>query len=68
MTKGSVSLLADYAKDDNTIKDSDMINHSVCDQELPNGKLWGLFSAFFFSIKEYYILKISSSFSRRVEF
>ncbi|XP_052039716.1 ADP-ribose glycohydrolase MACROD2 isoform X3 [Apodemus sylvaticus] len=29
---------ADSAKDDNTIKDSDMTNHSVCDQELPNGQ------------------------------
>ncbi|XP_031227933.1 ADP-ribose glycohydrolase MACROD2 isoform X10 [Mastomys coucha] len=29
---------ADSAKDDNTIKDSDLTNHSVCDQELPNGQ------------------------------
>ncbi|XP_006500314.1 ADP-ribose glycohydrolase MACROD2 isoform X11 [Mus musculus] len=29
---------ADSAKDDNTVKDSDMTNHSVCDQELPNGQ------------------------------
>ncbi|XP_076785972.1 ADP-ribose glycohydrolase MACROD2 isoform X10 [Arvicanthis niloticus] len=29
---------ADSAKDDNTIKDSDVTNHSVCDQELPNGQ------------------------------
>ncbi|XP_042132291.1 ADP-ribose glycohydrolase MACROD2 isoform X3 [Peromyscus maniculatus bairdii] len=28
----------DSAKDDNTIKDSDVTNHSVCDQELPNGQ------------------------------
>ncbi|XP_051000705.1 ADP-ribose glycohydrolase MACROD2 [Acomys russatus] len=29
---------ADSAKDDNTIKDSDVANYSVCDQELPNGQ------------------------------
>ncbi|XP_036042492.1 ADP-ribose glycohydrolase MACROD2 [Onychomys torridus] len=28
----------DSAKDDNTVKDSDVTNHSVCDQELPNGQ------------------------------
>ncbi|CAO2578572.1 ADP-ribose glycohydrolase MACROD2 [Lemmus lemmus] len=29
---------ADSAKDDNTIKESDVTSHAVCDQELPNGQ------------------------------
>nr|XP_038962787.1 ADP-ribose glycohydrolase MACROD2 isoform X7 [Rattus norvegicus] len=29
---------ADSAKDDNTTKESEVTNHSVCDQELPNGQ------------------------------
>lgn len=60
-------LLADSAKDDNTIKDSDVTNHAVCNQELPNGMSWGLFSALFF----YWVLYIKSqmwAFSRRVAF
>ncbi|XP_052039721.1 ADP-ribose glycohydrolase MACROD2 isoform X8 [Apodemus sylvaticus] len=36
--KAEVHKDEDSAKDDNTIKDSDMTNHSVCDQELPNGQ------------------------------
>ncbi|XP_036018504.1 ADP-ribose glycohydrolase MACROD2 isoform X14 [Mus musculus] len=36
--KAEVHKDEDSAKDDNTVKDSDMTNHSVCDQELPNGQ------------------------------
>ncbi|XP_076785973.1 ADP-ribose glycohydrolase MACROD2 isoform X11 [Arvicanthis niloticus] len=36
--KAEVHKDEDSAKDDNTIKDSDVTNHSVCDQELPNGQ------------------------------
>ncbi|XP_031227935.1 ADP-ribose glycohydrolase MACROD2 isoform X12 [Mastomys coucha] len=36
--KAEVHKDEDSAKDDNTIKDSDLTNHSVCDQELPNGQ------------------------------
>lgn len=47
MSKGSVCLLADSAKDDNTTKDNDVASHSVCDQEIPNGKLWDHFLILF---------------------
>ncbi|XP_028611120.1 ADP-ribose glycohydrolase MACROD2 [Grammomys surdaster] len=36
--KAEVHKDEDSAKDDNAIKDSDVTNHSVCDQELPNGQ------------------------------
>lgn len=39
LTKGFAWLLLDSAKDDNITKGDDVTDHSVCDQDHPDGKL-----------------------------
>lgn len=49
--------MSDSAKDDNITKDSEVIDHPVCDHDHPNGKLWDTFPVILFSAEEYYIFK-----------
>jgi hypothetical protein len=39
LIKGFACILSDSAKDDNIIKDNEVTEHSICEQDHPKGKL-----------------------------